>query len=977
MKKTGLWRGLSAVMAFLFILSMFGGQVANANAGGINNFLGLSANTTKPTTTGDSVYKSAYGELSDENLAKLVADEMKYCVEQVEEGSVLLKNNGALPLDAAERNITLFGRASADIRYRNTNGGGQADPNREINMKKAFNDAGFTINDTLFDAYKSSTTARVKSGDETEDIGEEKSAFYTDALRGSFASHSDAAIVVLSRFGGESTDMSRMNVEGVPSLSLNPSETNMMQMINDSGVFDKIIVIINSVYPLELDWLEQYNVDACLWIGNPGYYGLPGAVNILTGAANPSGQLVDTYAANSLSSAAMQNFGEFRFENGDSLPTYSNRYAVYQEGIYVGYKYYETRYEDAVLGQGNANGNAGIFASAGEGWSYADEICYPFGYGLSYTDFEQSLDSCEYDAASDTFTASVTVTNTGEVAGKSTVEVYVQTPYTDYDKEHGVEKAAIQLVGFGKTQSVEPGASETVSVTFDRYLFASYDLTAHDGKGGYILDAGDYYFSIGSDCHDALNNVLAAKGAVGMVDQDGNPVTGNAENTVLYTLDAFDDQSYLVSQHTDAEVHNLFDYADANYYYDDNPVTYLTRNDWQGTWSNGVSLSNNDKLTESLKTGTYATDSSTTPLSDVPYGKDAGIKLYDMIGVDYDDPKWDTFVQQLSLADLGVITSENYGQSPIESIGKPATSTSEGSEGVSLKYKFGDEGIATGYASNNVIAASWNKDIQQTYGNFVGEDALYAGVHTIHGPGADTHRTPYCGRFAEYFSEDSIISYNVGETMNNAMASKGLINNYKHFFLNEQEYDRQGIATFANEQSLREIYLRAYEGGVTADGGIGMMTSYNRIGTVYCAADPIVQFNLLRDEWGYKGYTMTDYIAEGEYSVTADTMINGTNIYGGNDRSKSLAQLISRNKDGDMLKAAQESAHRVLWTYVNSSMVNSLSPSATYTGFVAWWQHVITGLQATFAVLTLGGIALYIKSAYFSKKATDERRGNG
>lgn len=269
MKKTGLWRGLSAVMAFLFILSMFGGQVANANAGGINNFLGLSSNTTTPVVTGDAVYKSDYGELSDENLTKLIADEMEYCVTQVEEGSVLLKNNGALPLESAERNVTLFGRASADIRYRNTNGGGQADPNREINMKKAFNDAGFTINDTLFDAYKSSATARVKSGDETEDIGEEKATFYTDALRGSFGSHSDAAIVVLSRFGGESTDMSRKNVEGVSSLSLNPSEADMMQMINDSGAFDKIIVVINSVYPLELDWLDTYNVDACLWIGNP------------------------------------------------------------------------------------------------------------------------------------------------------------------------------------------------------------------------------------------------------------------------------------------------------------------------------------------------------------------------------------------------------------------------------------------------------------------------------------------------------------------------------------------------------------------------------------------------------------------------------------------------------------------------------------------------------------------------------------
>ena len=200
------------------------------------------------------------------------------------------------------------------------------------------------------------------------------------------------------------------------------------------------------------------------------------------------------------------------------------------------------------------------------------------------------------------------------------------------------------------------------------------------------------------------------------------------------------------------------------------------------------------------------------------------------------------------------------------------------------------------------------------------------------------------------------------------MAEKGLVNNYKHFFMNDQEYDRQGVATFAKEQAMREIYLRAFEGGVTAEGGIGMMTSYNRIGTTYCAANPSVQFDLLRTEWGYKGYTMTDYIAEGDYAVTADMMYNGSNIFGGNDRSKSLQQLIARNKDGDMLQKAQESAHRILWVYVNSSMVNSLEPTAIYTDFVAWWQYVLMGLQGLFGLLTLCFVALYVKNAYIGKK---------
>ncbi len=972
MKKTGLFRGLSAVAAFMFALSVFGGKVANDNAGGINNFLGISASTAGNVTGETAYYTSAYGELSDEHLSELISDEMAHCAYQLEEGAVLLKNNGVLPFDDSVKDVSLFGHASANMRYRNANGGGYADPSREINLKKAMNDVGIAVNDELFNAYAASTTTYIKSGDETEETGEDPVSFYTDSIKATFAQHKDAAIVVLYRAGGESTDMSKNNVNGISSLALQPNERDMLKVINESGAFDKIIVLINSVYPLELGRLNEYNVDACLWIGNPGYYGLAGVANILTGKANPSGRLVDTYAVNSLSSAAAQNFGEYRFENGEGLPTYSNRYVVYQEGIYVGYKYYETRYEDLILGQGNANGTAGMFASEGEGWNYADEICYPFGYGLSYTTFSEKLDDLSYDAETDAFTAIVTVTNTGDKAGKTPVQLYVQTPYTEYDKEHLVEKAAIQLAGYAKTGMLEPGASETVSVTAPRYLFASYDITAHDGKGGFILDAGDYYFAVGENAHDALNNVLAVKGAAGMYDHNGEAVAGNAECVAKWTLDAFDDTSYLGSVHTEAEVHNLFADVDANYFYDDDPVTYLSRSDWQGTWSDGIKLSCNDRMKAALKTDNYVPGSG-TPLSEVPYGQDAGIKMYDMLGVDFDDPKWDTFIQQMSLADLATLMNENYGSGAVESIGMPAITVSEGSEGISLKYLFGDQGIATGYASNTLLSAAWNKELLTDYAHFVGEDAMYAGVHRYDGPGGETHRTPFCGRSAEYFSEDSVISYNVGETINNALIEKGLINQYKHFFLNEQEYDRQGVATFSNEQALREIYLRAYEGGVTCEGGLGMMTSYNRVGPTYMAANKAVQEDLLRNEWGYMGYTLTDYMAESEYAVTADAVINGTNIFGGNGAAyKSIQQLISRNKDGDLLKAAQRSVKYTLWAISHTTLINSLSPTVTVTNFVAWWQYAIMVLQGLFGVLLLGALILYVKSAFFSQKRIED-----
>lgn len=967
--KKNFWRGMTASMGFITATVCCLGVVANANAGGINNFLGISA-ATKPSGSGNGEvrFASSYGELNDANLAKLIADEMDYCTKQLEEGSVLLMNNGALPLSSNERKVTLFGRASADIRYRNSNGGGSADPKREINLRTAFERGGFTINETLYNAYAASTTTRNKAGDETADIGEEKKDFYTSAIQASFADYSDAAIVTLSRWGGEGTDMSRKDSEGVSQLALHPSEKDMLNIIKESGKFKKVIVLVNSVYALELSELKDYGVDACIWIGNPGYYGLPGVVNIIKGDANPSGKLVDTYATNSMSSPAMQNYGGDYYTNSNELAAHEGKYAVYAEGIYVGYKYYETRYADCIEGNGNANGSAGTFASE-KGWNYAEEVIYPFGYGLSYTTFNQVLDEVKYDASSDKFTASVTVTNTGDVAGKTPVELYVQLPYT----AGGVEKSAIQLVAYGKTAELTAGASETVEIEFDRYLMASWDMKAHNGLGGYILDAGTYYFAVGNDSHDALNNVLATKGATGMIDSFGNPVEGNTDCVKTYELSALDDTSYQTSPYTGNEVKNLFDYADANYYYDDPVVTYLTRSDWQGTFPKTVVLTANDKVKKALVTNNYDVKKAKKSLDSVTYEKPANLTLADMWNVDFEDPKWTTFVQQLSIDDLAKLVNEYYGQPSIESIAKPATVTSEGSEGCSMKYLYGDKGIATGYASNTVLAATWNHELQEKYGDFYAEDALFCGVHTVHGPGADTHRSPYSGRNAEYFSEDSIISYYCGREVNNAMAKKGLANNFKHFFLNDQENGRQGISTFSNEQAIREQYLRAFEGGITCDGALAIMTSYNRIGCSYMAADPTVQFNLLRDEWGYKGYTMTDYIQAGEYSVTADALIGGTDIFGGNDRVTEIKQIILRNKatSGEIVEAMQASAHRMLWTYTHTSMMNGLTATYVADDFTPWWQIALIGVEVVFGLVTAGCLAMYVVNAY-GKKAKEE-----
>ena len=599
MKKKNLLRGLTSVFAAILAISIVMTNTAMSYASMLNSALGISTGkfVHKDGAAKEEpiFYASDYGDvnhLTQENLDALLADEDAFVELEEEEGAVLLRNNNhALPLKEGERRVSLFGHtSSADPLYKNSSGGGNIDPTRVVSFYDAMKEKGFEVNETLYAAYQTPFEIK-RSGFFGPAVIERPASFYTDELKATFADYSDAAIVVVGRRAGENVDISANDEEGISGLALHKDEADMLQIINDSGVFKKIILVVNSAFPIEMKHLDQYNIDAVLWIGTPGLVGFRGVADILKGEVNPSGHLVDTFATDSLSAAATQNFGNFNYVNADEvnegcadskIPSpfpinYVGCYMVYQEGIYVGYKYYETRYEDAILGQGNASGKAGTFASK-DNWNYADEVLYPFGYGLSYTTFEQKLGKVSEE--NNVITAEVTVKNTGDVAGKSVVEVYVQTPYTDYDRTNRVEKSAIQLAGFGKTQLLAPGASETVTVTIDKYLIASYDAI---GAKGYILDAGDYYLAIGDSAHDALNNVLAAKGATGLYDENGNAVTGDAAKTYHWTQSALDKETYSHSAVTGKEVTNLFEDADINYWIKDS-VTYLTRQDWEGTF---------------------------------------------------------------------------------------------------------------------------------------------------------------------------------------------------------------------------------------------------------------------------------------------------------------------------------------------------------------------------------------------------------
>ena len=471
---------------------------------------------------------------SDFNSAEEMVNYGLALTQQVEaEGAALLmNNNNALPL-TADAKVSTFSSSSVNLVYGGT-GSGNIDASTADTLRTALEKVGVTVNPTLWDFYtvgagkdysRKTAGTVAKSSEVTAEVPWD---VYTDEVKDSVAQYGDAAIVTLSRVGGEGADLSYGEVNY---LALDENEKAMLQNVAEmkkNGTVKKTILLINSANALQVDFLKnnEYDIDAALWIGDVGISGINAVAEILTGKVNPSGSLVDTYCYDNFSAPAMWNFTPTTYEGyveGGDVSAKAKSYMIYQEGIYVGYKYYETRYEDFVTG----NGNAGDYA-------YGDIVAYPFGYGMSYTDFDISDMNVSYNAADGTYTVTVKVTNTGDMAGKKTVQVYVQSPYTDYDKQNGVEKSAVSLVGFGKTGMIEPGASETLSMTVNKRDIASYDTY---GAGTYILDAGDYYFTAATDAHNAVNNILAAKGYT--VESTNGKMTadGNADLTYTWTED--------------------------------------------------------------------------------------------------------------------------------------------------------------------------------------------------------------------------------------------------------------------------------------------------------------------------------------------------------------------------------------------------------------------------------------------------------
>ena len=987
-----LLRGISVLLTVLFVIMiplnvvvrMFDNTLALLIAG--NTFWELE--NEDPTAI---YYKGEYASQED----RLEAGQ-KLCYEVESEGAALLYNNGALPLASGIKLSTLSVN-SVDLTYGGT-GSGNVDASKADNLKEALEKSGFVVNPTLWDWYNSDDANALKEaasegggGGENDLLGgqapitEINPDNYPADVKASVDEYSNALVITFSRVGGEGYDCSFPGYEGVADapnyLALNDNERALLRYAETvkAATGAKIIVLINTSNSLQVDFLKDYDVDACMWVGGLGIAGTNAVTDILAGKVNPSGSLVDTYCYDNLSSPAMQNYIALQYTNYDSysseIPSHASTYMVYQEGIYVGYKYYETRYFDSVMNQGKA----GDYAA-----KYGDEVAFTFGYGLSYSEFVYSNmtvaeDTNEYGEKC--YVISVDVTNVSGPEGKETVQIYLSSPYTQYDIDNKVEKAAVQLVGFGKTGILAQGQTETVKIYVDERDMAAYDAY---GAKTYILDAGTYFLTAATDAHDAVNNVLAAHGKT---TADGMDAEGKSE--LVYSWDMeFDAKTYSKSING-TDITNQLDHADPNLYYGENVVTFLSRNDWEGTWRSNIELEIIEKMVDELKDERWATlgtdfytvpeEWNTLPVLD----EKNGTTLYEMFtrdddgdGItankDYDDPAWAELLRNLTMEELINVGDCFHWRHPVPSVNAPGSRDENGPQGLTVSLFGGGlvtidgkKAEATAFTSEDVMTATFNRELMYRVGTMIANDCLDAKVSCLYGPGANTHRTPYGGRNFEYYSEDGFLAGEMAYEEVSALLNHGVDVVFKHFALNDTEQDRLGQAAWLTEQAAREIYLKAFQKALEEnDGRGGIMTAYTRWGTTWSGYNQNLMSGILRGEWGNKAMYITDNILTTYCDASAAIVAGGVTCfdammsYALDDLNETVGNK-AEEVDPVVVNALVEAMHKNLYTIINSAAMNGVGPNTTVKAVNP--KIVDLALYATIAlgVVGIGGCILF------------------
>lgn len=1011
-RKRNLWRGMTTLTASLLTVSVAAGPVVDSYRTDIDKFLGTKSSAMVTDSTDEDLYtyKSDYSSTTE--LLESIEDLGE---RMSEEGTVLLKNeNNALPLSKDEtQKLSLLGFSS----YYPVQGGDMGSSLTEnegtdadtVDFVEALAAKGFSINEDLQNLYKSlesefktevnmwgniveyyHITAPATDG---VFASEEPSQETMDSVDSQWKESMDDYNVMLVTIGRSSTENGTYlpGVDGVDAsqdlnqtdpLGLSDDERDLINAAVEAKESNggKVIVMLNNANAMEIDEIKNNDgVDAILEVGLPGGYGFYGVADILSGEANPSGHLTDTYAVTNANSPAAQNFGNYEWINAD--PTVNiNAEEVEAEGIYTGYKYYETRYADTVLGQGNADATVG--SSTGKAWDYDNEVSYPFGYGLSYTTFEQTLKSVDVDLENRTVTAEVEVKNTGDVAGKDVVQLYTSVPYTDYDIENKVEKSAVQLLDYEKTDMIEPGESQTVTITADAQDMASWDSTCDNEAGttgNWILDNGTYYFTVGNGAHEAVNNVLAAQ------DQK---VDGNKDNVQTWELGDFDSSSFAVTLNG-TPVENQLQDADLNNWMEDT-VTYLSRNDWEGTWPETYKdLTATNEMISTMADDYSDIEANGDP-SSVTFGADNGMTLANLKGVDdITDERWSTLMDQITLEECLIRTGlGGTSTKTIESITSPEAIQNDGPNGFNSyplgQYANSDD--STGdpcviaeddpnrdykmgvMAVETVIGQTFSKQLAEEWGKVIGNYSLWANTAIWWGVGTNLHRTPYNARNHEYFSEDAVLTAGQGAAIIEAGHEYGVLIAPKHLAFNDTEINRTGIAEFMTEQAARENELRGVQSCIEDANALAVMTTYNRVGCVTSNAHTGLLLNIVRKEWGFKGLMSEDFIQDPTYTKIRMAVHNGvTMTCNTGDNTMAAVEAVwpywsveNASKSEELLTDLKQAMLYQNYALANSNAMDGMATTTHIEKLNTWYDNLITGLRVGFGVLTVLCAAMYL-----------------
>ena len=968
-KFTPAMRGLAALMTCLMVLSIVGTGVANTYRGALDDTLGTESYVT---INDDSAarFKTDYATIED-----MAAAARDIAIREGEEGTVVMKNdNGVLPLKA-NANVALFGLAAYNVYGPK---GGNADA---ASLADALAGAGLNVNETLKDYYLTNiinmhtelranrwtgkevpttvydhmyvsapgdwTTYQIAEVPPTEFEALGVPANWKEAI-----AKDSIGICVFARGAGEGSTYqpgSALNYAGEATgedpLKLSADELAVVAAAQETC--SKVIVLLNTGNNMMIADIAEggsHEVDGICYIGCPNDYQTIGIANVLTGKVNATGALANAFVRDHQSIPAVQNVG------GDYFADYEIAANIVEaEGIYVGYKYYETRYFDAVMGQGNANSAAG--ATQGSAWNYGDEMLYTFGHGLSYLDYTQTIKSVTVDrSVNGNITAVVEVKNNSNQDGKFLTQLYVQQPYTDYDRTNLVEKSAVMFLNSAKVD-VPAGQSKEVTITIPTKYLASYD--ANNAKT-YILDAGEYYFTAAAGAHEAVNSILAAQGKT---TSDGMDAAGK-NAVVSWKLDALDNTTYAIAN--DTVVTNVADDADLNYWLP-GTVTYLTRQDWNTFPINYNKLNlkiadspKKDQWIAEMRGETYTISDTGAAVEAVPGPKFTATEIGAEQLNNINDPYWDKLVHAITIDEaVGAVIHGGSRSDTLTNIDNPVVIQNEGPTGISAGYT--DEATGKTYKFNvnsqTLLGCSFNPELAYQWGLVEGNSCLWVERYDLWGSGLTLNRTPYNGRNYEYISEDPMLTNVIGREVIQGCSDKGIINGPKHMGFNDQEHNRAGISAYMTEQKFRETDLRGFEGALSDAFGMGVMIAFNRIGATNASHHVGMIQKIVRGEWGFKGLISTDMMNNYLYfnaesmvmagiTQVADFAADNSHINlseGGVDAVWPHISLETVSKDSNLVEQARENLKYQLYIFANSAILN-ISTQRVNT----WWDTALT-----------------------------------